>query len=35
VLEFDVKCPEDGPKKKKKVEDSADKAAEKPEGKTP
>jgi general secretion pathway protein L len=31
VLEYDVKCPEDGPKKKKKADESADKA----EGKAP
>jgi general secretion pathway protein L len=35
VLEFDVKCPEDGPKKKKKAEDAAEKTAAKPEPKTP
>jgi general secretion pathway protein L len=30
VLEFDVKCPEDGPKKKKKAQESPEKTSEKP-----
>jgi general secretion pathway protein L len=35
VLEFDVKCPEDGPKKKKKPDETAEKAGEQAEGKAP
>ena len=35
VLEFDVKCPEDGLKKKKKADEAGDKAAANPEEKAP
>ena len=35
VLEFDVKCPEDGLKKKKKPEESAEKAGDQAQEKAP